>query len=226
MPQAQELRTYEDPMSTFLYALKAPESQRQYPRRLKMLFDYIGLVQPLENQALEFVKRARADSIWAYDNFIRFISYQKQRVTKGEIAESTISNYYKAAKLFCEMNDLTLNWKKISRGIPQGRHAANDRAPTLEELRKLAEYPDRRIKIIVSLMVATGIRIGAFDSMQWKHIIPIYDNDGKEVIAAKLTVYPGDSEEYYALMTPESFHAISNWMSIIIMICSQQIIHI
>ena len=31
-------------------------------------------------------------------------------------------------------------------------------------------------------MVSTGIRIGAFDYMQWKHIIPIYGNDGKEVI--------------------------------------------
>lgn len=209
----EEIHVCDDPMSAFLYALKAPESRRQYPKRLKMMFDFLSLEEPLENQALEFVKRAREDSKWAYDSFIRFISYQKQRVTKGEIAESTISNYYKAAKLFCEMNDLTLNWKKISRGIPQGRHAANDRAPTLEELRKLADYPDRRIKPIISLMVSTGIRIGAFDYIQWKHIIPIYDKDNNEVIAAKLIVYPSDSEEYCALMTPESFHAISDWMS-------------
>jgi integrase len=83
----------------------------------------------------------------------------------------------------------------------------------LEELRKLADYPDRRIKSIISLMVSTGIRIGAFDSMQWKHIIPIHGNDGNEVIAAKLIVYPGDTEEYCALMTSESYHALSNWMS-------------
>ena len=35
-------------------------------------------------------------------------------------------------------------------------------------------------------MVSTGIRIGAFDSMQWKHIIPIYSNDGKEIIGSKI----------------------------------------
>jgi integrase len=209
----EEIHACDDPMSAFLYALKAPESRRQYPKRLKVLFDYLGLVEPLENQALEFVERARGNSKWAYDSFIRFISYQKQRVTKGEIVESTISNYYKAAKLFCEMNDLTLNWKKISRGIPQGRHAANDRAPTLEELRKLASYPDRRIKAIVCLMMSTGIRIGAFDTMRWKHIVPIFGGNGNEVIAAKLVVYPGDSEEYCALMTPESYNAISSWMS-------------
>jgi hypothetical protein len=37
------------------------------------------------------------------------------------------------------MNDLSLSWKKISRGLPIGRRAANDRAPTIEEIQKLVE---------------------------------------------------------------------------------------
>ena len=65
-----------------------------------------------------------------------------------------------------------VNWKKISKGIPTGRKSANDRAPTREELKKLSEYPDRRIKSIICLMVSTGIRVGAFDYIQWKHISP------------------------------------------------------
>ena len=44
------------------------------------------------------------------------------------------SNYYKATKLFCEMNELSLGWKRIRRGIPRGRRAVNDRAPTIEEI--------------------------------------------------------------------------------------------
>jgi hypothetical protein len=65
---------------------------------------------------------------------MQFIAFQIQRARRKEIAESTISNYYKATKLFCEMNDLTLSWKKISRGLPVGRRAANDRAPIIEEI--------------------------------------------------------------------------------------------
>jgi hypothetical protein len=38
-------------------------------------------------------------------------------------------------------------------------------------------------------MVSTGIRIGAFDSIQWKHIILIRNNDENEIIAAKLIVF-------------------------------------
>ncbi len=28
-----------------------------------------------------------------------------------------------------------INWKKITKGIPSGRKSANDRAPTIEELK-------------------------------------------------------------------------------------------
>jgi hypothetical protein len=49
--------------------------------------------------------------------------------------------------------------------------AANDRAPTFEEIRKLVEYPDRRIKPIVYTMCASGIRLGAWDYyLRWKHV--------------------------------------------------------
>ena len=54
-----------------------------------------------------------------------------------------------------------VNWKRISKGIPSGRKSANDRASTLEELKKLSEYPDRRMKPIVYLMASSGIRLGA-----------------------------------------------------------------
>ena len=59
-------------------------------------------------------------------------SFSNERARRNEISETTISNYYKATKLFCEMNNLSLGWKRIRRGIPRGRRAANDRAPTIE----------------------------------------------------------------------------------------------
>jgi hypothetical protein len=113
-----------------------------------------------------------------------FIDFQKERVKRGEILESTITNYYKATKLFCVMNDLVLNWEKISHGLPSSRRAANDKAHTIEEFQKLVEYPDRRIKPAVCTMASSGIRIGAWDGLQWKHVKPITDNNEGQIIAA------------------------------------------
>lgn len=200
-----------DPLTVFMYALKAPESKRQYPKRFKMFLDFLKIPGDLDSQAKKFLSEAKVNPKWAQDSFMRFIMYQIERAKSGKIAESTISNYYKATKLFCEMNELPINWRRIAKGIPKGRRAANDRIPTIEEIRKLLEYPDRRIKPIICTMISSGIRIGAWDTLQWKHITPII-NDNNEVISAKLEVYPGDQEEYYSFMTPEAYNALKEWM--------------
>ena len=171
-----------------MYALKAPESKRQYPRRFKVFLNFLKIPGDLDSQAKKFLSDAKMNPMWAQDSFMRFIMYQIDRAKRGVIAESTISNYYKATKLFCEMNELPINWRKITKGIPKGRRAANDRIPTLDEIQKLLEYPDRRLKAIIFTMSSSGIRIGAWDTLQWKHITPIRNHNG-EIVAAKLLVH-------------------------------------
>jgi hypothetical protein len=109
------------------------------------------------------------------------------------------------------MNDLSLNWKKISRGLPRVKKSSNDRAPTLEELRKMLEYPDRRIKSIVCCMTSGGFRLGAWDYLRWKHVTPMYDNKG-EIAAAKVIIYAEEEDEYYTFVTPEAYSALKDWM--------------
>jgi len=174
--------------------------------------NFLLLPGTLEEQAKQFTLKARENPEWAQESLMSFRDFEKERVRRDEIAESTITNYYKATKLFCVMNDLMLNWKKISRGLPSGRRAANDRAPTIEEIQKLVEYPDRRIKPVVYTMASSGIRIGAWDGLQWKHIKPITDKNEGQIIAAKLIVYPGDREEYYCFITAEAYTSLKEWM--------------
>jgi hypothetical protein len=40
------------------------------------------------------------------------------------------------------MNDITtINWKRLSRALPRAKsYSSNERAPTLEEIRKLVEF--------------------------------------------------------------------------------------
>jgi hypothetical protein len=110
--------------------------------------------------------------------------------------------------------DLMLNWKRISKGLPKAKNASNDRASTIEEIRKLVEYPDRRIKPIVYAMASGGFRLGAWDYLQWKHVFPITNGGTKdgEVIAAKLIIYADEPEEYYTFITPEAYYALKDWI--------------
>lgn len=98
---------------------------------------------------------------------IEFFTLQNSRVEKGEISAGTIKKYYKPVKLFCKMNNVLVNWKFISREIKKSNEIAEDRPPSIEELKKLMEYPDRRMKPIVLIMISSVIRIGSWDHLKW-----------------------------------------------------------
>jgi hypothetical protein len=62
------------------------------------------------------------------------LQFPKERVENEEITAATLKNFAKSLKVFCDCADKAIPWKKITKGLPKGRQAANDRAPTLEEL--------------------------------------------------------------------------------------------
>jgi integrase len=166
----------------------------------------------MEARCNNFSVKGKNDINWAIEQVITFLHFQKERVLNGEITASTLRNFIKAIKSFCDSCDLNIPWKKLMKGLPRAVQA-NDRAPTLEEIQKLVEYPDRRIKPVVYTMVSSGIRLGAWDYLKWKHVIPILHPDNKTaVVAAKLKVYEGDVEEYYTFITPEAYKALKDWM--------------
>ena len=132
---------------------------------MKIFFNYINLLPngSLEEQCNLFATKGLEDHKWAFNNIIKFLQFQKERVEKEEITGATLRNFVKTIKLFCEMSDIPIQWKKITRGLPKSRKYADDRAPTLEEIQQICEYPDRRIKGIVYTMASSGIRLGAWD---------------------------------------------------------------
>jgi len=94
--------------------------------------------------------------------------------------------------------------------MPRGKRYANDRVPTIEEIHKIVEYPDRRIKPIVYTMASSGIRLGAWNYLKWGHVSQII-RDGKTV-AAKIRVYAEDEEEYFTFISLEAWNELSTWM--------------
>src|SRR6476619_5663507 len=117
----------------FTYSIGNELTRKYYERRLKTFLDYIGfdVQSDLGGRCNSFAERGIQDNIWALDCIIKFLQFQKERVERKEITAATLRNFVKAIKLFCEMSDIQIQWKKITRGFPKVRRYADDRAPTL-----------------------------------------------------------------------------------------------
>ena len=89
-----------DPMIKFMYALKSKESKRQYPLRF-MFLDFLKIEGTINDQARQFLINTKNNPQWTEEKFMDFVSFQLERVNRGEITEPTIKNYYKSTKLFC-----------------------------------------------------------------------------------------------------------------------------
>lgn len=198
--------------------LGSKESKRQYPQRLQVFFNFLKIEgNDIWEQSLVFIERFRKKSLYEEEDhelerqLILFINHQKERIEKEGLSPSTIPNYLKAAKLFCQSSHLAnkVEWKLVSKVLPRALNAAEDRAPTLGEIQKVLRYPDKRIKPLVLILVSSGIRIGAFETLKWKHITPIASTNNE---VAKILVYPGDREQYYSFLTPEAYSAVKDWM--------------
>jgi hypothetical protein len=86
-------------------------------------------------------------------------------VEKEDISPATLGNCIKAVRLFSEMNDVAITWKKITRGLPKARRFADDRAMTLDEIRSITEQPDRRIKPVIYTMSSADIPLEALNHL-------------------------------------------------------------
>jgi hypothetical protein len=208
LEQEQVLSAYDN----FLYALKAKETKRQYPHRLDKFLVFMGFQGTTEEKCIKLFEFSEDNTNEVQTYLIKFINYQKQRIENKEISEGTLCNYIKAIKLFFAMNDIVINWKKLGKGIPAERHNADDRIPTMEEIKKLLEHPDRRIKPIVLTMMSAGIRVGSWNHLKWKHIIPIVRNN--RIVAAKIILKNTKikNRTYYSFLTPEAYYSLKDWM--------------
>jgi hypothetical protein len=159
-----------------LYGIKADETKRKYVSKLESFFDFYKVegktIKEKSENFLQFTRKGKNITQRTTDLILNYLYFHIQRAQKNEISRSMIHNFYKPIKLFCEMNNIILKWKIISKGIPFATYS-NDRIPTVDEVLEVLKYPDRRIKPIVYTMISSGIRVGAWDYLKWKNIIPI-----------------------------------------------------
>ena len=82
------------------------------------------------------------------------------------LAPGTVSNHVKGVKALFRVNRLKLDLPySISK-----RTVYSDRAPAPEELQRLMDIADLRLKVIVTMLALGGFRIGTLVKLQYRHV--------------------------------------------------------
>jgi len=84
--------------------------------------------------------------------------------------------------------------------MPEQRKVKKDRGYTHEEISKMLEIADERMRVVILLLASTGMRIGAIPSLRISNL----DEN-------KITVYENAKEEYFTFITPECKNAIDSY---------------
>jgi integrase len=136
------------------------------------------------------------------DLITKYLVSQKKSKTYKNLILSSI-------KHASEMNDIILNWKKLKKFINSEKSGneinGKDRAYTHEEIQKLTNFCEQRIKTAFLILASTGIRSGVLRSLRIRDLKKIDD-------IYRITVYPGDNEEYFTFCTPETAKEIDTYL--------------
>ena len=133
--------------------------------KLQIFFELMQIPgRSLDEQADNWVTKAREDPKWATQTITALISHQKSRLETGDITSpDTIRKFLDAIKRLCVVSDVLLNWDKIRMYMPRVEKGHGKyRGYTQKEIQQIISHPDRRIKPMVLLMASSGMDLSSF----------------------------------------------------------------
>ena len=195
-----------DSFMNLLDAVKSKASRLTYKRALRLYCEFTRM------DTDKLIEIANKNLPRATEQVKTYMRHLKDRVeVKKDLQPASVALYFRTVKLFYSMNDIVMNWAKLSKMIPE-QTTLEDRAYTKEEINKMLKLADIREKVIVLLLVTAGLRVGALPDLQVKHLSPIYSKKGNKIIAGILTVYANTPDEYFTFITPECYGTIQQYL--------------
>ena len=190
--------TKERSVKIFVASLKSPKTKEDYLRNLERFRKYAKFVE--------------------FDDFVLRNPKDIQRLVEDYVLKmredehpNTIPMHYYPIQSFLEMNDVSINFKKIRRLFPGKIKTAVERGWSTDEVQKmLSVTTDLRTRALILFENASGGRIGLFDELQIKHLHEIDDETyGK---CYSITGYAESTEEYVTFLTPEATKALDDYL--------------
>jgi integrase len=174
-------------LDLFLSSIRSPETRSGYNTYFKKYLEFLQTDDIFYGNNPRLIEQ-------------KIIGFLIDMRNKGK-GYSSIHNYISAVLAFYKINDVILNISKINKFVPENRKVRNDRAFTHEEISKLLDAADERMKVVILLLASSGLRLGAIFSLRIRHLQK-----------RKLLVYENDREEYFTFVTPECQKVVDSYL--------------
>lgn len=183
-------------LDLFEQSIKSEYTRIVYTTCLKKYFEFPG--------SSKFIYATDTRKI--EDHITDFITSMKK---EGKSFRA-IYNYVSAICKYYRMNRVSLDTKHIREYLPEFKRSKKDRPYEYEEIRRLLDIADERMRTVVLLLASTGMRIGAIPGLRLRNIEKVEIDAATSIY--KITVYEGFKEEYITFTTPECTAAIDSYL--------------
>ncbi|MGV8106855.1 MAG: tyrosine-type recombinase/integrase [Nitrososphaerota archaeon] len=184
---------YSKQINLFEQSIKSEQTKKVYLVCLRKYLEFPSKLdtntnndKDVENHVIEFV-----------------ISLKKKGM--GFVA---IRNYVAAVCKYYKMNDVMLNTNKINQYLPEFRKSKKDRAYRYDEIHRLMDVADERMRAIILILASSGMRVGAIPALKLRNLQRLDSYHS----FYKIIVYEGYNEEYVTFCTPECATAIDEYL--------------
>jgi len=173
----------------------ADVSKEQYLNSIKQFLMHEGL-NP--DSLVTFAKERPKEF---EDKLISFLQWKE-----GETSPSTAALIRNSLKRFLDVNYVMgIGWSHIDDHISGRKRYGKDRAPTAEEIGRMVNAADPRVKSIILFLSSSGARVGSLHSLRWRDIAEV---KVKDLTFARVTIYRGEKEQYDSFITPEAYEQL------------------
>ncbi len=175
-----------------------------------------------EERAEQFVQKGKENPDWVQDIMISLSWKLRERAElprddPNYLNPTSFQTYFKPLRKLLEMNNITINWKRVHMTFPERNNILDTKGWTRDEIAAMIKYArDPMERALVLVLASSGVRLGGL-ALKWRDLTPIYLVDGRltvdpgeggEVACVAINVYTGSPESYTTFITPEAYRAI------------------
>ena len=222
----------QDPLTLFHTAIRSTKTDKGYTNTLRwFLCDVMEKVLhgTFEERVKEFVEIGKNNPDKMMGILVELSVIVRERTRKDRkgadyMNPSTIPNYFSPIKKLLNVNDVSVNWKRVTNSFPELDNVNKTQGWTREDIRLMLDHTkNARNRAIILTLASSGVRRGGV-LLRWGDLTPIYKVDGKmvneedieghvsgEPECVTVKVYRRTPEEYVTFVTPEAYRAIMEY---------------